>query len=87
MAGFDSLSQESRVRRYLFNKNWISESELGKLTSPDGVNHIAFGLAVNMDDAAEQPIAVARCFRDQQEQDATGGSCTGGTRPLCFAHE
>ena len=69
VAGWEALSPESRVRRYLFNKNWISESELGKLTSPDGVDHIALGLAVNTEDGTEQPIAVARCFRDQREKD------------------
>jgi len=69
VAGFNSLSPESRVRRYLFNKNWISENELGKLTSPDGIEHIAFGLAVCREDGTEQPVAVARCFRDQHEED------------------
>ncbi len=69
VAGWESLSQESRARRYLFEKKWISESEVAELTTPDGIDHIALGLAVNTEDGSEQPIAVARCFRDRQEED------------------
>jgi RimJ/RimL family protein N-acetyltransferase len=68
--GFDALSPESRVRRFFFNKKKLSEDELAKLTNPDGLNHIAYGLAVRLGDGrAEIPIAVARCFRDGQEND------------------
>lgn len=69
-AGFEALSPESRVRRFFFNKKKLSDDELVKLTNPDGLNHIAYGLAVRLaDDGEETPIAVARCFRDGQEND------------------
>jgi len=69
-ASFEDLESESRMRRFLFNKNHLSDSELTRLTNPDGVNHIAYGLAVNLDDGTEEiPIAVARCFRDEDEKD------------------
>lgn len=66
----ETLSPESRIRRFFFNKKRLSENELAQLTDPDGVNHIAFGLAVKLDDCEEYvPIAVARCFRDEDEKD------------------
>jgi len=69
-ASLEDLDSESRIQRFFFNKKHLSESELKRLTNPDGVNHIAFGLAVNLDDGTEEtPIAVARCFRDEHEKD------------------
>ena len=55
---------------FSFNKKTLSDDELVKLTNPDGLNHIAYGLAVQLAaDGEEIPIAVARCFRDGQEND------------------
>jgi len=64
------LDPESRIRRFFFNKTKFSDSELTRLTSPDGIDHIAYGLAVSLDDGTERmPIAVARCFRDEHQKD------------------
>lgn len=69
-AALESLSHESRVRRFFFNKNQLDERELEILTNPDGINQIAYGLAVKLDDGdGETPIAVARCVRDEHEKD------------------
>lgn len=69
-AGFEALSPESRVRRFFYNKKKLSEDELARLTNPDGFDHIAYGLAVQLEGQSEEiPIAVARCFRDQKEDD------------------
>lgn len=70
-AGLEELSSESRIRRYFFNKGKISDSEMVRLANPDGVDHLAYGLAVMLDDDGEEetPIAVARCFRDTREKD------------------
>ena len=69
-AALEDLEPETRVRRFFFDKKHLSDSELSRLTHPDGVDHIAYGLAVKLDDGTEAlPIAVARCFRDQHERD------------------
>jgi len=66
----EELDPESRVRRFFFDKKHLSESELTRLSHPDGVDHIAYGLAVKADEESEPlPIAVARCFRDDREKD------------------
>ena len=70
VASLENLDSESRIQRFFFNKKHLSDSELTRLTNPDGVNHLAYGLAVNLDDGTEgMPIAVARCFRDEHEKD------------------
>jgi tRNA pseudouridine65 synthase len=63
----DSLDPESRYRRFFFDKKKLSETELTRLTTPDGVDHIAYGVAVKPEDETEfTPIAVGRCFRDKE---------------------
>lgn len=70
IAGFDSLSPESRIRRFFFEKKALSEKELHQLTHPDGVDHLALVMEVPMDGGPEAlPIAVARCFRDQKDRE------------------
>jgi acetyltransferase len=66
--GFDSLSPESRIRRFFFEKKALSDQEPHALTHPDGVDHIALGLAVAIEGRPEPlPIGVARCFRSQDD--------------------
>jgi RimJ/RimL family protein N-acetyltransferase len=66
----DDLAEDSRERRFLFNKSKLSEKELKQLSNPDGFDHIAFGLAVESgDDEGMLPIAVARCFRDPEDKE------------------
>lgn len=62
--GFESLSEESRFRRYFFNKKTLTESDLERLSNPDGVNHLAYGVAAIEEDGSEIPISVGHCFRD-----------------------
>jgi acetyltransferase len=68
VAGFHSLSPESRIRRFFFEKTALSESELHRLTHPDGVDHIAFLMETRLESNPEaQLLAVARCFRDAHD--------------------
>ncbi|MGJ8655825.1 MAG: GNAT family N-acetyltransferase [Akkermansiaceae bacterium] len=70
VSALEELDSESRVRRFFFNKAKLSESELTKLTSPDGIDHIAYGCAVRLHDEADwTPVSVARCFRDEEQSD------------------
>lgn len=69
-AALEELTPESRMRRFFFDKSSLSENELNRFTSPDGLNHLAYGIAVISEDGTEQmPIAVARCFRDRDQKD------------------
>ncbi len=62
------LAPDSRMRRFFFDKTDLSESELTHFSNPDGVNHIAYGLAVEIEGENElKPVAVARCFRDSKD--------------------
>ncbi|MDF1813617.1 MAG: GNAT family N-acetyltransferase [Verrucomicrobiales bacterium] len=67
--GFEELSEESRFRRFFFNKKTLTESELVKLANPDGYEHIAYGVAALEDGETETPIAVGHCFRQKDEPD------------------
>jgi RimJ/RimL family protein N-acetyltransferase len=63
------LAPDSRIRRFFFDKTDLSEKELARFSSPDGINHIAYGLAVEIDGEDElKPVAVARCFRDAKDE-------------------
>lgn len=62
------LAPDSRMRRFFFDKTDLSEKELARFSNPDGINHIAYGLAVEIDGEEElKPVAVARCFRDAKD--------------------
>ena len=68
VTALEELFPESRIRRFFFDKRKFTDEELDRLTRPDGKNHIAFGLAAEIDGKLV-PIAVGRCFRDQKEKD------------------
>lgn len=63
----EDLAPESRMLRFFYDKTSLSGSELDRLANPDGVNHIAYGLAVELE-GEFTPIAVARCFRNPQDR-------------------
>ncbi|MDF1658799.1 MAG: GNAT family N-acetyltransferase [Verrucomicrobiales bacterium] len=66
----NDLDSDSRIRRFFFDKRQLSDSELARLANPDGVNHIAFGVAVNQADNEEPtPIGVGRCIRDERDKE------------------
>jgi RimJ/RimL family protein N-acetyltransferase len=65
-AALEDLAPESRMRRFLSDKTSLSESELARLSNPDGTDHIAYGLAVDLE-GEFTPIAVGRCFRDPED--------------------
>ena len=65
----ENLAPESRYRRFFFDKKQLSDRELTRLADPDGIDHLAFGLAVWSDDGERMtPVAVARCFRDPEDE-------------------
>jgi len=66
VAALDDLAPDSRMRRFLFDKTSLSERELTRLSNPDGIDHVAYGLAVDLE-GEFTPIAVARCFRDPDD--------------------
>lgn len=66
-AALEDLAPESRMRRFFYDKTSLSVSELERLANPDGVDHIAYGLAVDLE-GEFTPIAVARCFRDPKDR-------------------
>ncbi|QTN33362.1 GNAT family N-acetyltransferase [Akkermansiaceae bacterium] len=66
-AALEDLAPDSRMRRFLFDKTSLSERELARLSNPDGIDHIAYGLAVDLE-GEFTPIAVARCFRDHEDR-------------------
>lgn len=67
--GFESLSSESRFRRFFFNKKTLTEADLERLSNPDGVTHLAYGVAAIEEDGTQTPISVGHCFRDAASPD------------------
>lgn len=66
----EDLYPDSRIRRFFFDKKRFSDSELKRLANPDGVDHIAYGLAVSPNDDSEfTPIAVGRGIRDKLDEE------------------
>jgi GNAT superfamily N-acetyltransferase len=66
VAALEDLAPDSRMRRFLYDKTSLSGRELARLSNPDGFDHIAYGLAVDLE-GEFTPIAVARCFRDPED--------------------
>ncbi len=67
--GFELLSEESRFHRFFFTKKTLTEEEIARFENPDGINHLAYGVAALEDDGREKPIAVGHCFRQIDEPD------------------
>ena len=57
--GFESLSEESRFRRFFFNKKALTATDLERLSHPDGINHIAYGVAAVEENGSETPISIS----------------------------
>eukprot|EP00903_Cladosiphon_okamuranus_P003729 g3727.t1 len=64
----EELDAESRRQRFFYNKKELTGGELARLSEPDGVDHLAYGLAVELE-GEWVPIGVARCFRDTERRD------------------
>ena len=61
--GFEHLSDESRLRRFLHPTRRLSESALHYLSHPDQSNHLALVLTTDPADGPIRGIGVARCIR------------------------
>lgn len=58
------LSPASRYQRFLGPVDRLSRDQVRYLTEPDGVNHLALGMALRTPEGEEgRPIAIARCIR------------------------
>ena len=58
-AGFDSLSQESRYRRFMTPTSRLTHRQLDYFTHVDQIDHFAWGVLGPM----ERPVATARYVR------------------------
>lgn len=61
--GWEHLSAESRMFRFLAPRDHLGPSELDYLTDVDGVDHYAIGAVTRDADGHEGPVAVARIVR------------------------
>ncbi|MBW9263487.1 MAG: hypothetical protein K1564_18130 [Candidatus Thiodiazotropha sp. (ex. Lucinisca nassula)] len=55
--GFDSLSEESRQRRFMAEKRFLSQQELAYFTEVDQIDHFALGM-VRLDES----VLRSRCL-------------------------
>src|SRR4051794_23064595 len=67
VAGFETLSEESRMRRFLFYKKSLGERELDFLTNIDHRDHEAIG-AIDLESG--HGVAVARMIREDDREAA-----------------
>ena len=66
VSGMQRYSRESIFRRFMTQKQSLSDAELTYLTETDGVNHIAFGIGHYTRDGGEpklEGVAIGRCVR------------------------
>ena len=61
--GWEHLSAESRLFRFLAPRDHLSRGDLDYLTDVDGVDHYAIGAVTRDADGHEGPVAVARIVR------------------------
>ena len=61
--GWEHLSAESRLFRFLAPRDHLSSGDLDYLTDVDGVDHYAIGAVTRDADGHEGPVAVARFVR------------------------
>jgi GNAT superfamily N-acetyltransferase len=71
--GFESLSPESRYRRFMFHKKGLREEELDFFTQVDHRDHEALGA---IDPATGQGIGVARMVRCEDDPSAAEAAVT-----------
>lgn len=61
--GFERLTPESRYRRFMGTKKYLSEKELEFLTKVDGTNHVAIIAAHESEDGTTEGVGIARFVR------------------------
>lgn len=67
--GFAQLSPETRFRRFLSEKDVLTESDLKYLTEVDGVDHVAIGAAAFDEIGRYLPVGIARFVRLAERPD------------------
>lgn len=66
--GFESISSETRYKRFLTYKKSLSESEVNFFSHPDFVNHFAYGIQ-EIEENKKIPFGISRFVRDQDNPD------------------
>ena len=61
--GWEHLSSETRLFRFLAPRDHLSSGDLDYLTDVDGVDHYAIGAVTRDEEGHEGPVAVARFVR------------------------
>lgn len=61
--GWERLSEQSRLFRFLAPRSTLTEAELDYLTDVDGVDHYAVGAVTRDADGHEGPVGTARFVR------------------------
>jgi GNAT superfamily N-acetyltransferase len=64
LAGFEHLSRESRLKRFLGPKPWLTETEIQYFIDVDHIDHEAIVAVVG-----DEGVGVARFIRDPQQRD------------------
>ncbi len=75
-AGWERLSEQSRLFRFHQPRSGLSPAELEYLTDVDGVDHYALGAVTRDADGREGPVAVARFVRMADRPDAADFAIT-----------
>lgn len=65
-SGFFELSNESVMFRFLELKKRLSDKELEYLSSPDGINHVAFGAGI-VQDGVTTGMGIARYIKISED--------------------
>jgi GNAT superfamily N-acetyltransferase len=65
--GFQHLSPGSRYLRFFTDKPELSEAELDRLTTLDGVDQLALGAVTRGPDGVEEGLGIARFSRDPRD--------------------
>lgn len=74
--GFESLSSESRYRRFMTSKNRLTDAELRYLTELDGENHFAIVAGIPHLLGHPESLGVARFVRLQGQPDVAESAVT-----------
>lgn len=77
VAGFQDLSEEARRQRFLTPMSRLSDSMLHHLIDDvDGVDHVAYALAAQVEPGVYDPVAIGRMVRYEEVPDAADVAVT-----------
>ncbi len=65
--GFESISTETRHKRFLAYKKSLTDSEVEFFSHPDFINHFAYGIQ-EIKDEVKTPFGISRFVRDSDDR-------------------